>query len=164
MMADGSLFPRRHVFGDYIHSNVSQSLREGKITHVRSAVVQVEKAGNRWQITDGNGDATEADILVIATSHPSPVAPSRLATAFAGHPRFIADATKPDALAAIGEHDRVLLVGNGLTAADVVASLTIRGHRGPILALSRRGLRSRGHALATQEPMATSSRAGENRV
>lgn len=152
LLADGSLFPRRHVFGDYIHANVSDLLREEKIRHVHAAVTEVEKVGHHWQITDSDGGMTEADILVIATSHPSPVAPSRLASALAGQPKFIVDATRPEALAAIGSGDRVLLVGNGLTAADVVASLAIRGHRGAIVALSRRGLRSRGHAPVVQEP------------
>ncbi|WP_027156005.1 hypothetical protein [Mesorhizobium sp. WSM2561] len=46
----------------------------------------------------------------------------------------------------------MLIVGSGLTSADMVAELDRRGHRGRILALSRRGLRSRGHPDVRGEP------------
>jgi uncharacterized NAD(P)/FAD-binding protein YdhS len=75
-----------------------------------------------------------------------------LAATLGHHPRFVADPTRPDALDVIRADDRVLIVGNGLTSADVIASLGLRGHGGAITAISRRGLRSRGHALVPQDP------------
>jgi uncharacterized NAD(P)/FAD-binding protein YdhS len=114
-------------------------------------VTAVEARAGRWSIRDDRGGVTEADIVAIATSHPPPVAPGRLASRLAAHPRFVADTTKPDALEVIRPHDRVLVIGNGLTAADVIASLAQRGHDGSVTAISRRGLRSRGHAPVPQE-------------
>ncbi|TNM61688.1 FAD/NAD(P)-binding protein [Aliirhizobium smilacinae] len=149
---DGNVFPRRSVFGDYVFSNLKPLLDAGTICHVHSAVAQVDKREERWHLTSDNGDVLLADILVIATTHPAPVSPARLANALAGHPRFIEDPTASDALAPIRKDDRVLVVGNGLTSADVIASLKQRGHRGKITAISRRGLRSRGHAPFPQEP------------
>lgn len=149
---DGNLFPRRQLFGAYVASMVKPLLEAGSVSHRRARVTAVERRGDRWLISDDKGGVTEADIVAIATSHPPPAAPGRLAARLAAHPRFIADTTKPDALDVIRPHDRVLVIGNGLTAADVIASLAQRGHDGPVTAISRRGLRSRGHAPVPQEP------------
>ncbi|AGS20486.1 FAD-NAD(P)-binding domain-containing protein [Rhizobium etli] len=147
---DGLLFPRRRLFGDYVASLLKPLLEDGRVRHCRAAVTHVERRAGRWSIRDDKGGVMLADIVAIATSHPPPAAPGRLATRLAAHPRFVADTTKPAALEVIRPQDRVLVIGNGLTAADVIASLAERGHRGPVTAISRRGLRSRGHAPVPQ--------------
>ncbi|MFS8113614.1 FAD/NAD(P)-binding protein [Rhizobium jaguaris] len=149
--ANGGLFPRRAVFGHYINTMVQPFIDSGAVTHIAERAEDVRRSDGRWVITGEAGRRLEADILVIATSHPSPQPPQPLQNALAGHPRFVADPTKPDALDAIRADDKVLVVGNGLTSADVIASLNLRGHKGPITAISRRGLRSRGHAPVKQE-------------
>ncbi|MEZ2131168.1 MULTISPECIES: FAD/NAD(P)-binding protein [unclassified Sinorhizobium] len=149
---DGQLFPRRRVFGDYVNAMVSPFVQSGRIVQVRSLVTEVEREESHWLIKAENGNRLTADILVLATSHPAPAAPRSLAAALGDHPRFVADPTRPGALDVIGRNDRLLIVGNGLTSADVVASLAIPGHRGHITAISRRGLRSRGHPSFPQEP------------
>ena len=52
----------------------------------------------------------------------------------------------------------VLVVGTGLTSADIIASLDRQGYPGPITALSRRGQRSRGHAFGYAESPADFAR------
>ncbi|ACE89686.1 FAD/NAD(P)-binding protein [Rhizobium phaseoli] len=147
---DGQVFPRRRLFGDYVASLLKPFLDDGSVRHCRAAVSHVERRAGRWSIRDDKGGVTEADIVAIATSHPPPAAPGRLASRLAAHPRFVADTTKSGALDVIRPHDRVLVIGNGLTAADVIASLAGRGHDGAVTAISRRGLRSRGHAPVPQ--------------
>ena len=148
---NGGLFPRRAVFGNYINSMIHPFVEDGRLTHISQGVERISRSDHRWAIAGEAGRQVEADILVIATSHPSPLPPQLLQDALADHPRFVPDPTRPDALAAIRADDRVLVVGNGLTSADVIASLGLRGHKGPITAISRRGLRSRGHARVKQE-------------
>jgi uncharacterized NAD(P)/FAD-binding protein YdhS len=150
--ADGNIFPKRGVFGEYVSTQVKPFIDAGRIGHVRSRVAHVLRLATGWQLEVETGNSFTADILVIATTHPAPRAPASLSTSLAGHPRYIADATKPDALDHVRPEHSVLIVGNGLTAADVIASLSERGHVGKILAVSRRGLRSRGHAAFPQEP------------
>ena len=155
--SDGSLFPKRSLFGAYIAARVQPLVDEGRIIHRRASVTGVEKTSDKWVISDSAGAETRADYLVIATTHPAPSAPRGLQAALAGHPRYVADPTAAGALDAIRPDDRVLIVGNGLTAADIVASLSLAGHHGEIVSASRRGLRSRGHAAVAQEPFGDST-------
>lgn len=149
---DGQLYPRRSVFGRYVNAHVAPLIDGRSLRHVQDRVALVKRDGDSWFVQTDNGSAVRADIVIIATTHPAPMAPGLLTRALGGDPRFIADATRTGALSGIGPDDRVLVVGNGLTAADVIASLDASGHRGTIVAISRRGLRSRGHALRGYEP------------
>lgn len=148
---DGLPYPRRSDFGAYVAREVEPHIARGEIEHRQTKVVSVARSGSRWTITGDDGSETVADIVALAVSHPSPALPGAL-THLADHPKLIGDVTVPRALDGIGAEDRVLILGNGLTSADVVASLTEKGHRGSILSISRRGLRSRGHARTLQEP------------
>ncbi|QRM57594.1 FAD/NAD(P)-binding protein [Sinorhizobium sp. BG8] len=149
----GHVFPRRSVFGRYVASQLEPLIREGRVQHRQTRALSVERQQNsRWLVCGEDGQTLEADIVVLATSHPKPQAPAGMDRALSGHPRCVPDPTASRALAAIRPHDRVLVVGAGLTSADVIATLAAGGHEGEILAVSRRGLRSRGHNLDVQEP------------
>jgi uncharacterized NAD(P)/FAD-binding protein YdhS len=148
---DGFLYPRRAVFGRYAAAQLDPLIRAGQVTHVKAKVQALEPARGHWSLSTGPGAPYRARVAVLATTHPAPEAPpvvARLST----DPRVIGDPLAPGALAGIGPDERVVILGTGLTMADVVASLDRQGHRGPIVALSRRGLRSRGHAKSAAEP------------
>ncbi|CZT35709.1 FAD/NAD(P)-binding protein [Rhizobium sp. 9140] len=149
---DGALYPRRGMFGAYVADSLKPHIESGAVRHVRPAVTAVRSAAGGWEVEDDTGTRHDAALVVIATTHPPPAPPRALAEALGDHPRFVPDPTRPRSLAAIRPHDDVLIVGNGLTSADVVASLTGTGHHGRILSVSRRGLRARGHAPFPQEP------------
>jgi uncharacterized NAD(P)/FAD-binding protein YdhS len=149
---DGNLYVRRAVFGRYVGEFIAPFLTSGKVVHRRERVAHIERRGKRWRLRSTAGTDLLADIVVIATTHPAPCAPKDVVAALQGHPRYVPDSTACDALACIRPDDSVLVLGNGLTSADVIASLRRADHRGPIVALSRRGLRSRGHAGRSQEP------------
>ena len=148
---DGALYPQRRVFGLYVSAQLAPLLAQGRIAHVRSRVVSVAQDGGRWTLAPAAGPHYRARSVVVATTHPAPDVPAALAP-LGPDPRLIRDALAPDALSTIGRDATVVIVGTGLTMADVVASLDRQGHRGKIVALSRRGLRSRGHAAQASEP------------
>jgi uncharacterized NAD(P)/FAD-binding protein YdhS len=150
--SDGALFPRRQAFGAYVAARLQPFLESGQIAHIRARVASLDPSGSGWTLSTETEEVHHADRVVISTSHPAPSAPRLLAGMLEGHPRFVPDATLPHALDPVRTADAVLVVGNGLTSADVVASLLRRGHTGPITSISRRGLRSRGHAPAPQQP------------
>lgn len=152
LAADGNLYVRRVVFGRYVGEFIAPFVKSGKVVHRRERVEHVERRGKQWRLSSGPGTELLADIVVIATTHPSPCAPRCVGEALCDHPRYVPDSTAAGALASIRPDDHVLVLGNGLTAADVIASLRLADHRGPIVALSRRGLRSRGHAGRAQDP------------
>lgn len=139
---DARLYPTRHAFGSYVKSQVKSLGRS--VTHIRSKAVALERRRDGWRIRCANGDVIGADIAVLAVCHTPPDTPASLTTLQA-HPRFFPDPWRTNVLESIARDDRVLIVGTGLTMADTVASLDRLGHRGNILAISRRGLRSQPH-------------------
>ncbi|WP_294642685.1 FAD/NAD(P)-binding protein [uncultured Aureimonas sp.] len=149
--ASGQAFPQRGLFGRYVADALAPFVASGRIVHRRTAAEAIRR------LSDGTFDVVladgslHADLVVVATTHPPPAVPAAL-RALSGDPRFVVDPGEPDALDGVPPDARVLVVGSGLTAADMVASLDRRGHRGPILMLSRNGLRSRGHAPSAVEP------------
>ncbi|MDQ0455736.1 FAD/NAD(P)-binding protein [Rhizobium paknamense] len=149
--ADGQPYPARSLFGTYARTVLEPFLASGAIEHRRAKVREIARLDDGWLVEDGFGPALRADIVVLAATHPAPDLPRPL-KALGDDPRLITDVTREGALDGIGTDERVLIVGNGLTAADVIASLRSRGHRGKLTAISRRGLRSRGHPAVAQDP------------
>lgn len=148
---DGALYPQRAVFGRYARAHIDPLVAEGRVTHIKARVATLAAGGSDWTIATEDGRRYRARRVVLAATHPSPDPPRQLAP-LASDPRLVADALVPGALEAVAPDERIVIVGTGLTAADVVASLDRQGHRGPIVALSRRGLRSRGHPKVASEP------------
>ncbi|MGX7876389.1 FAD/NAD(P)-binding protein [Mesorhizobium sp. ORM6] len=152
LLKNGDVFPRRRVFGRYVAEQLAPHLETGAVRHVEGQATRVirEADGAGWTVRTSAGPVT-ADIIVLAATHPAPAIPAALAS-LADAPGFVADPYAASALARIGPDASVLIVGSGLTSADMVAELDRRGHRGRILALSRHGLRSRGHPDVRGEP------------
>jgi uncharacterized NAD(P)/FAD-binding protein YdhS len=149
LWADGAVYPRRAAFGRYIEQILERRRQERPdvtIEHVRDAAASVEPTASGYRIYLARGGQVEAEIVILATSHPPPGLPALIGQHLAGDPGLIANPWQPDAVATVAPDDDVLIIGTGLTMADVVASLTRRGHRGRITAFSRRGLLPRGHA------------------
>jgi len=144
-LPSGDLYPSRALFGRYLAARLAPYLETGRLRHLRGKAEDITREDDLWHVTLEDGAALAARHLVLATTHPAPSLPSALAP-LADDARIISNPWHGDALSGIAPNDRVAIIGTGLTMADIVASLTARGHRREILAFSRRGLRPRAHA------------------
>lgn len=140
---DGAIFTPRAVFGAYVLAHLQPFLDAGRIVHLQSRAVSATRAAGLWQIGLEDGRVIRADELVLAATHPGPGLPRGL-EALAGTPALIADPYLPAALDGIDPEEELLIIGSGLTGADIVASLMRHNHKGRIRLLSRSGaVRSR---------------------
>jgi uncharacterized NAD(P)/FAD-binding protein YdhS len=147
---DGSAFPQRGLFGRYIAELVADAGTATPgvtIHHRRGTVRDIAHGPGGFTLFMQDGGTLRADLVVLAVSHPPPAVPAPLRAARAAGAPVIEDPWRPGALDAIAPEASVLVVGTGLTMADMVSTLDRRGHRGPIMAVSRRGQLSRGHAF-----------------
>lgn len=142
----GHIFARRAVFGAYVESRLQPMLASGAIEHIGGHVTAIAQTAQGYRLTSDLFGTLTADIVVIATSHSPPTIPASL-LALASSPRLIANPYELERFEQVSQNDRVLIVGSGLTSADIIASLARRGHRGRVTVLSRHGYRSQPHAL-----------------
>lgn len=87
-----------------------------------------------------DGRRLEADLVVLATGNPPPVAIDG-----SPGPGLVGDPWAPGVLGEIAEHRRVLVVGTGLTMVDLAVSVAAGRPGAVIHAVSRRGLLPRAH-------------------
>ncbi|SEM40056.1 Uncharacterized NAD(P)/FAD-binding protein YdhS [Gemmobacter aquatilis] len=149
----GEVFAPRAVFGQYVAAHLATALEAGRITHRRETVTGITTEAGRYLLQGSSGDPLAADVVVLAVSHPPPALPAELAN-LAGDAALTSDVAVPGALAAIAPQDRVLIVGSGLTAADILATLARQGQRGAVHLLSRHGWRSQPHGPKQPETTA----------
>jgi uncharacterized NAD(P)/FAD-binding protein YdhS len=139
---DGRIVARRSVFGRYIDETLHEAARLSRnvtVVHTHLRAVAARRRGNDFGLVLADGGTRFPDVLVLAVGHPPAGVPAFLQT-LPPSGRIVLDPWDNRALAALPADAPVLIVGTGLTAADVIASLAARGHRGRLVAVSRRGL------------------------
>jgi uncharacterized NAD(P)/FAD-binding protein YdhS len=141
----------RAAFGNYVADVLAETVAaagpRAAFRHHRVRAVAITAAGSGWTVGLSDGRSLEADGVALCCGHAAPVLPCAVTEAAQRHSGFVRNPWIGDAFAPIGQRDAVLLVGTGLTMADAVASLVRTGHRGPVTAISRRGLLARPQGL-----------------
>ena len=127
-------------------------LAQGRIRHLPTEATDITPDGARYRVALADGATLAADTVFLALTHPAPAIPAQLAGLQAD--ALIPDAFAPGAFANIAKTDRLLVVGSGLTSADILATLDRQGHSGPIHVISRHGWRSKPHGPAQAETTA----------
>jgi uncharacterized NAD(P)/FAD-binding protein YdhS len=134
-------FLSRSRYGAYVVDRLADAVRagRGKLRVIRGEVAALDD--DAVELVDGR--RVPATSVVLATGLEPRLASSLLPR----DPRII-DAWDERALATLPEHGRLLVLGSGLTALDVLAFLNARGFRGSVAIVSRRGLLPAPHTTS----------------
>jgi len=146
LLEDGRAYPRRAAFGRYMDQllrTAAAAFPNVAFRHRQTKVADLKRQGDSYRLITDSGEEDSADVIVLSTGHPPPPSLRWASAEAARAPRLVNDPWRPQALGEIRPNDEVLVIGTGLTMADVVASLKMQGHVGPITAVSRRGLTPR---------------------
>ena len=136
--SDPFCFAPRKIYGDYIGSLIAPltSERKGRLRIIWGECASIAENQSDVTVTLADGSRYHGDVAVLAIGFDS--APPHRAACYV-------DPWVAPADAGVKPNHRILIVGTGLTMVDYVLSLSLSGHRGPVFAISRRGLLPRGH-------------------
>jgi len=155
---DSAQFAQRREYGAYLRTILDEAVSTGCVTVVKAAAIGAERSEIGWTVNLEGTESIAADAMVLAIGNQPP---GSLAALEGAGDRLIPNPWSDSARLAIAEtaatNAPVLIVGTGLTMVDVVLSLEAQGHRGSIVALSRRGQAPRGHAAYEASPIAMAS-------
>jgi uncharacterized NAD(P)/FAD-binding protein YdhS len=138
--ANGVIYLRRGDFGGYVAHALAE--RSSRIRHRRCLATALRTNGRGYEILTSDSGTIEANAVVVATGTGGFRLPALFAT-LGSHTALVHDPFEAGRLQSIPATARVLLVGAGLTALDVLSTLLRQGHTEPILAISRHGIRPR---------------------
>jgi uncharacterized NAD(P)/FAD-binding protein YdhS len=162
--ADAFAFASRAEYGLYIQERLSRVAQSkagaDRLQLTGDEVVAVTPSADGLRLRLAMGRELRADAVVLATGNARPSHDVLPDPAFRESPAYVGDPWS-GSLAAIGPDDDALLLGTGLTTIDVIARLDAQGHRGRLLALSRRGLTPQVHARIAGDPEPWRRAAGE---
>jgi len=133
---DPFCFVPRSTYGDYVASLIEPLLSQpSRLRVVQGECVSIRETQSGAEVALADGTQHPADFVVLATGHEALMAPAAC----------YADPWVAPSDAGIPKDGGILILGSGLTMIDYVLSLLSAGHRGPIVAMSRRGLLPNAH-------------------
>lgn len=137
----GARFVSRSLYGEYLEQSAYAALgalrRRGWRVHLLSeGVDSAVRTGDQVVLHSGAGRTQTFDYAVLCVGGDSP----KDVYGLTGAPGFVPDPYPiVDRLTGFGPDEHVAVIGSGLTAVDIILSLTAQGHRGRISLLSRSG-------------------------
>jgi uncharacterized NAD(P)/FAD-binding protein YdhS len=153
--ADPNGFARRSLYGAYLGDLLRQTAARapGRLVRRFGEVTALEPSGDGVTAFLSDGSVIDGEAAVLAVGPAAPETPAAL-RGLQGSSRYVADPWAANALDLIGRRDDLVLIGTGLTAADVLIDLEARGWTGRATAVSRHGLLPAPHGRDTGAPAA----------
>ena len=134
-------FAPRSYFADYLQDRLASIKSDAniRVSWVHSTADSVTALDRGWEVVPAHGAPLIADVVVLATGNEPPrVLGANLPPSV--QRLVVEDPWDLEQKAEIPKDAPVLLAGTSLTAVDIINELLHRGHTGPIVAISRRGL------------------------
>jgi uncharacterized NAD(P)/FAD-binding protein YdhS len=150
----GPRFVPRQTYGAYISGLLDEGrdAAPDRLRLMQAEVVGLTRSGKQLRVALEHGPELDASTVVLAMGNLPPSRPGALARPHTDHRIYVEDPWGPQLLSGLDPDARLLLLGTGLTAIDVALLLDEAGHRGRVVALSRRGLLPRTHADTETPP------------
>jgi uncharacterized NAD(P)/FAD-binding protein YdhS len=162
----GHAFVSRGLYGTYIHEQFGEAVRGSAepvtCSTLADDVVDLRRRrGGGFVLRLACSSEIEVDQVALCIGNFPPARPGGVSDEAASSPFHIGDPWDGRAVEAIPPDAPVLILGTGLTTADLLISLNRSGHRGPVTALSRRGLLPSIHQEARSYPSYIESHIGD---
>jgi len=138
--ADPKAYVPRAVYGDYLEALAQPPLAAGALEVVRGTCIGLSETADGVVAELEGGRTLVGDYAAVATGNEGPLLDDAAQSGWDRNRAAIA----PDAA--------VLIKGTGLTMVDQVIALGRIGHRGRVIAVSRRGLVPRPHVEPAAPP------------
>lgn len=145
-LPNDTVFVRRAVFRRFLEETVAAHAAwptGSSVRHLRDRVIDVVPGENSSTVVTAGNHKLDCELVVLAPGHTRARLPAAFSPDFSRHARVIVDPLGAPRLPSLPSTDRVLVLGSGLTAYDIISTLVVAGHRGPVDVVSRKGLRPR---------------------
>ncbi|OZA75571.1 FAD/NAD(P)-binding protein [Polynucleobacter sp. 39-46-10] len=139
---DAGYFYLRQDFGRYVSELISTESKPDDIEQIKAKVLSLSSADNSWNLVLDNQAVLSAKRVIIATGNPPPTWPCVVTNPY---PNLSASCLVENpwtghGLVGVEAHERIILLGGGLTALDAINNLVERKHLGQIYVISPRAI------------------------
>jgi uncharacterized NAD(P)/FAD-binding protein YdhS len=155
--AQAGTFAPRPVYGEYLEELLARAAAAGgtRIELVRDEIVELRPCPSQTAlILHGSGGVRlRAERVVLALGNPRPEDVVACPEHLRESRKYIGNCWDEHILDGLGRDDRLVLLGAGLSAVDVIVAARGQGFQGPITVLSRHGLLPRRHRADAARPV-----------
>lgn len=149
-------FVPRRVFGRYLREQLDTA-EKAKAENVElnlfdDEAIDITYNDGKPQVHLASGDTIYSEKVVLAFGNFLPPHPTVTDQSFTASDKYFQDPWSGEVFDRINSNDAVLIVGTGLSMADVTMQLNKLGHTGQINAISTRGLLPAVHKLGFTYP------------
>ena len=155
--AHADTFAPRRLYGEYLEELLAQAAASSgsTIELVRDEIVDLRpcRSGAAMVVNGRGGASLRADRVVLALGNPQPEDVVECPEHLRDSRQYISNCWHNGILDGLKREDRLVLLGAGLSAVDVIVEARAKGLKGPITVISRHGLLPQRHRSVAPRPV-----------